>query len=306
MNQIDTMYKNTIKQLPTLGAVELTSLVNDSYTIFKQRIKKKEESIKIIKEIESELSEIKINIELIRDIEKCEDILNKWLEKKNQLEQLGSVEISKVYVDIENLISKITIIKDNTKNILNNIQELILTVDNIDDLETLIEKINVLNNKPMLDNAKEKIQEVNSILIEIFKSMQQYKYRKYTVEEVEDLAESLYKKYKAFEAIALLINRVKENLINKFNEDNTKWKVKFIDSHTELDGISIDRLKSILRDAQINKEYLSQENKCALKDLENRINNILSRYKIENIISIFKELDEEDKVQCIESLKIYI
>ena len=306
VNQIDTMYKNTIKQLPTLGAVELTSLVNDSYTIFKQRIKKKEESIKIIKEIESELSEIKINIELIRDIEKCEDILNKWLEKKNQLEQLGSVEISKVYVDIENLISKITIIKDNTKNILNNIQELILTVDNIDDLETLIEKINVLNNKPMLDNAKEKIQEVNSILIEIFKSMQQYKYRKYTVEEVEDLAESLYKKYKAFEAIALLINRVKENLINKFNEDNTKWKVKFIDSHTELDGISIDRLKSILRDAQINKEYLSQENKCALKDLENRINNILSRYKIENIISIFKELDEEDKVQCIESLKIYI
>ena len=126
------------------------------------------------------------------------------------------------------------------------------------------------------------------------------------MEEVEDLAESLYKKYKAFEAIALLINRVKENLINKFNEDNTKWKVKFIDSHTELDGISIDRLKSILRDAQINKEYLSQENKCALKDLENRINNILSRYKIENIISIFKELDEEDKVQCIESLKIYI
>ena len=43
-----------------------------------------------------------------------------------------------------------------------------------------------------------------------------------------------------------------------------------------------------------------------LEDLNRKIESILNKYKIENILSIFNELNSEDRKTCIDKLKTMV
>ena len=79
-------------------------------------------------------------------------------------------------------------------------------------------------------------------------------------------------------------------------------KNKFIDKYLDLSLFNVSQLKDIQNKAAQDQEFLSCENKILLKDLNKRIENELSKYKIENILSIFEELNSEDKKLCIDKL----
>lgn len=303
LNNIDNMYKNTSIQLPKLNAIELVELVKESHEIFKNRIKLKNLASEVCIEINKEISNIKIDIELVRNLTNCKKTINKWLEKRNEYEKLNSNELNNVYKQLEELETKIDIIERNTNQILADAKEIIHSVTTLSDLSNCLGKISNLLDMPMLEDTKNSLKVIYDSLKDIDNQLQIFRYKKYTrIEITEVITKISY----GNSNLTDLISKIKVNLLENLDLQDKEWKNKFIDKYTDLDSISINELKEIKNKASKDKEFLSDENKILLEDLNRKIESILNKYKIENILSIFNELNSEDRKTCIDKLKTMV
>ena len=303
LNNIDNMYKNTSIQLPKLNAIELVELVKESYEIFKNRIKLKNLASEVCIEINKEISNIKIDIELVRNLTNCKKTINKWLEKRNEYEKLNSNELNNVYKQLEELETKIDIIERNTNQILADAKEIIHSVTTLSDLSNCLGKISNLLDMPMLEDTKNSLKVIYDSLKDIDNQLQIFRYKKYTRIEITEV---ITKISDGNSNLTDLISKIKVNLLENLDLQDKEWKNKFIDKYTDLDSISINELKEIKNKASKDKEFLSDENKILLEDLNRKIESILNKYKIENILSIFNELNSEDRKTCIDKLKTMV
>lgn len=73
-----------------------------------------------------------------------------------------------------------------------------------------------------------------------------------------------------------------------------------------LKNLKVSQLKDLQKMASQDQEFISDENKVLLSELNQRIDAILSEYKIENIINIFNDLNNEEKRVCFEKLKVML
>ena len=303
LNNIDNMYKNTSIQLPKLNAIELVELVKESHEIFKNRIKLKNLASEVCIEINKEISNIKIDIELVRNLTNCKKTINKWLEKRNEYEKLNSNELNNVYKQLEDLETKIDIIERNTNQILADAKEIIHSVTTLSDLSNCLGKISNLLDMPMLEDTKNSLKVIYDSLKDIDNQLQIFRYKKYTRIEITEV---ITKISDGNSNLTDLISKIKVNLLENLDLQDKEWKNKFIDKYTDLDSISINELKEIKNKASKDKEFLSDENKILLEDLNRKIESILNKYKIENILSIFNELNSEDRKTCIDKLKTMV
>lgn len=303
LNNIDNMYKNTSIQLPKLNATELVELVKESHEIFKNRIKLKNLASEVFIEINKEISNIKIDIELVRNLTNCKKTINKWLEKRNEYEKLNSNELNNVYKQLEELETKIDIIERNTNQILADAKEIIHSVTTLSDLSNCLGKISNLLDMPMLEDTKNSLKVIYDSLKDIDNQLQIFRYKKYTRIEITEV---ITKISDGNSNLTDLISKIKVNLLENLDLQDKEWKNKFIDKYTDLDSISINELKEIKNKASKDKEFLSDENKILLEDLNRKIESILNKYKIENILSIFNELNSEDRKTCIDKLKTMV
>lgn len=303
LNNIDNMYKNTSIQLPKLNAIELVELVKESHEIFKNRIKLKNLASEVCIEINKEISNIKIDIELVRNLTNCKKTINKWLEKRNEYEKLNSNELNNVYKQLEELETKIDIIERNTNQILADAKEIIHSVTTLSDLSNCLGKISNLLDMPMLEDTKNSLKVIYNSLKNIDNQLQIFRYKKYTRIEITEV---ITKISDGNSNLTDLISKIKVNLLENLDLQDKEWKNKFIDKYTDLDSISINELKEIKNKASKDKEFLSDENKILLEDLNRKIESILNKYKIENILSIFNELNSEDRKTCIDKLKTMV
>lgn len=303
LNNIDNMYKNTSIQLPKLNAIELVELVKESHEIFKNRIKLKNLASEVCIEINKEISNIKIDIELVRNLTNCKKTINKWLEKRNEYEKLNSNELNNVYKQLEELETKIDIIERNTNQILADAKEIIHSVTTLSDLSNCLGKISNLLDMPMLEDTKNSLKVIYDSLKDIDNQLQIFRYKKYTRIEITEVTTKISD---GNSNLTDLISKIKVNLLENLDLQDKEWKNKFIDKYTDLDSISINELKEIKNKASKDKEFLSDENKILLEDLNRKIESILNKYKIENILSIFNELNSEDRKTCIDKLKTMV
>ena len=303
LNNIDNMYKNTSIQLPKLNAIELVELVEESHEIFKNRIKLKNLASEVCIEINKEISNIKIDIELVRNLTNCKKTINKWLEKRNEYEKLNSNELDNVYKQLEELETKIDVIERNTNQILADAEEIIHSVTTLSDLSNCLGKISNLLDMPMLEDTKNSLKVIYDSLKDIDNQLQIFRYKKYTRIEITEV---ITKISDGNSNLTDLISKIKVNLLENLDLQDKEWKNKFIDKYTDLDSISINELKEIKNKASKDKEFLSDENKILLEDLNRKIESILNKYKIENILSIFNELNSEDRKTCIDKLKTMV
>lgn len=303
LNNIYNMYKNTSIQLPKLNAIELVELVKESHEIFKNRIKLKNLASEVCIEINKEISNIKIDIELVRNLTNCKKTINKWLEKRNEYEKLNSNELNNVYKQLEDLETKIDIIERNTNQILADAKEIIHSVTTLSDLSNCLGKISNLLDMPMLEDTKNSLKVIYDSLKDIDNQLQIFRYKKYTRIEITEV---ITKISDGNSNLTDLISKIKVNLLENLDLQDKEWKNKFIDKYTDLDSISINELKEIKNKASKDKEFLSDENKILLEDLNRKIESILNKYKIENILSIFNELNSEDRKTCIDKLKTMV
>mgnify|MGYP004513812233 FL=1 len=303
LNNIDNMYKNTSIQLPKLNAIELVELVKESHEIFKNRIKLKNLASEVCIEINKEISNIKIDIELVRNLTNCKKTINKWLEKRNEYEKLNSNELNNVYKQLEELETKIDIIERNTNQILADAKEIIHSVTTLSDLSNCLGKISNLLDMPMLEDTKNSLKVISDSLKDIDNQLQIFRYKKYTRIEITEV---ITKISDGNSNLTDLISKIKVNLLENLDLQDKEWKNKFIDKYTDLDSISINELKEIKNKASKDKEFLSDENKILLEDLNRKIESILNKYKIENILNLFNELNSEDRKTCIDKLKTMV
>ncbi len=302
----ENMYKNTIGQLPKLDAIELVGVVKESYEIFQKRIKLQNLAKDVAVEIKKEIDDIKVDIELIRNLKQCDSVINKWLNKKDEYEKLSSNELNILYKQLEKLKEKLDIIEKNTKEILVEASEIVFSIANLVDLSNSLDRISKLLNKPMLDDTKNSLKVLHESLKDIESNLQQFKYKRYTRKEVEGSIIELANKYKKYSNLVELVNNIKLDLIEKLNRQDCDWREKFINSNEELNGYTVSQLKDLKNKASKDEEYMSSENKLLLKELNQRIEIALSKHKIENIINIFNELSDDDKLICISQLNSII
>ena len=233
----------------------------------------------------------------------CKKTINKWLEKRNEYEKLNSNELNNVYKQLEELETKIDIIERNTNQILADAKEIIHSVTTLSDLSNCLGKISNLLDMPMLEDTKNSLKVIYDSLKDIDNQLQIFRYKKYTrIEITEVITKISY----GNSNLTDLISKIKVNLLENLDLQDKEWKNKFIDKYTDLDSISINELKEIKNKASKDKEFLSDENKILLEDLNRKIESILNKYKIENILSIFNELNSEDRKTCIDKLKTMV
>lgn len=302
----ENIYKNTINQLPKYNAIELVDLVKESYEIFQKRIKQQNLALEICKEISEDIANVKIDIELVRNLPYCESVINKWLEKKSQYEKLNSNELSILYNQIEQLKIKIDIIESNTQEILVKANEIISAITNLTALDSSLDKIYKLINMPMLEDIKNNLKLLYTSLKYINNNLQQFKYKKYTRDEVSIVADELSKKYIKYSNLVNLISVLEKSLLEKLDLQDAEWRKKFIEKNINLKNLKVSQLKDLQKMASQDQEFISDENKVLLSELNQRIDAILSEYKIENIINIFNDLNNEEKRVCFEKLKVML
>jgi len=305
-NTIENMYKNTINQLHKYNATELVDLVKESYDIFKKRIRLQNLASDVCSEINEEISTIRIDIELIRNLPHCKSVIRKWLEKKNEYIELNSSELNTLYKQMDELKSKMDSIENNTKDVLHKVNEIISSITDLTKLSDSLDDILQLSNIPMLGDTKNKLKMLFDSLKDIDDNLQQFKYKKYTRNEIEKTITTIANKYRIYSNIANLIDNIKFSLIEKLDKQDLEWKIKFVDCNIDLDRYTVSELKDIQNKASQDEQYLSDENKALLNDLNYRIKIVLSKHKLEHILSIFDELNSEDKKLCIEKLKLMI
>ena len=225
----ENIYKNTINQLPKYNAIELVDLVKESYEIFQKRIKQQNLALEICKEISEDIANVKIDIELVRNLPYCESVINKWLEKKSQYEKLNSNELSILYNQIEQLKIKIDIIESNTQEILVKANEIISSITNLTALDSSLDKIYKLINMPMLEDIKNNLKLLYTSLKYINNNLQQFKYKKYTRDEVSIVADELSKSILNISNLVNLISVLEKSLLEKLDLQDAEWRKKFIE-----------------------------------------------------------------------------
>lgn len=299
---INNIYKNTLKQLPVLGAGELVDIVRYSYNVFLNRVEKNRSLTELIDQINNSINTLKINIELTKNLEYCEDELNKWIDKKKDLEYYNNNNINNAFLEIETLRGKIEVIKRNTTNLLNEVIEIIISTSTLKELDISIEKIESIINKPMLESTKNLIMNFKGCLIDIEKTLQKFKYKRFNIRDVDNSISLINNKYKEKKQILSMVDNIRLDLLNTIKVKDEEWRVKYIDKYSNLEQYSVDKLKKIVSEASVYEEYLSVENKELLKKFSITVERILNEYKIENILSVFKELRLKDKKKCIRIL----
>lgn len=299
---IGNYYKNTIKQLPLLGANELVTIVNESYDVFLKRVEKNKGFNELINKINNSINKLNVDIELIRNLDHCETVINKWLDKKIELESENNKNLNKAFFKIETLREKIEVIKRNTKKLLDEAIEIIISTSTLKELDITIEKIEKIINMPMIESTKKIISDFKIYLIDIEKTLQKFKYNRFTKREVDNCISVLNNKYKEHAQIMFMIDKIKLDLLDTIKIKDEEWKVKYIDKYSNLEQYSVDELKKIVREASEYERYLSLENKELLANFISTIQLLLNEYKIENILSVFKELRLKDKKKCIRIL----
>lgn len=303
---IENVYKNTINQLPKYNAIELVDLVKESYDIFKKRIKLQNLAAEVCLVINKEISDIKLDIELVRNLPHCESVVNKWLEKKLEYKRLNNNELNNLYNQLEELRSKLDVIERNTKEILCNVKEIIDSITDLTELSNSLDKISKLLNMPMLDETKTSIRLLYDSLKDIDNNLQKFKYRKYTRQEIIEITDDISDKYNKDTSLVNLVSKIRVYLEKCLDLQDDEWRKNYIDKYKNLSLFTVAQLKDIQNKASKEQEFLSTENKLLLRDLNQKIESILTKYKIENILSIFEELNSEDKKVCIDKLSLMV
>ncbi|MGL5153267.1 MAG: hypothetical protein ACRC7N_22125, partial [Clostridium sp.] len=302
-NNTCNIYKNTIRQFRECEYFDIVTLLEKSLAIFQGRVEKNKIIKEFIKKAHDKIKELKMNIDMTINLEQCKSQIISLMTESANLNTSGNSELVKVDHDLEKLKGQIDLIEKNTLTLLEDVERIICETDSLAKLNACVNKIERIMANPMLEGTKNKISELRAYIVDIEKHLQEFKYRRFLATEVDKAINSLNVKYSRYEKIQLLIDNVKYDLYEQLKVKDNTWKNEFIDKNSDLSKYNVSQLKEIVRKASVDKEYLSDENKVFLTELTEKVDSMLSLYKIENIANIFEELSGEDKAKCIELLK---
>lgn len=226
------------------------------------------EQVKLLKEIldkENIPTSIR-NKNYIRLIE----LEDKLISDRNQMEKF-QLEIINLY---ENLLNNEDVL--NLESKINNINKLNIVNSNSKDIENIINKLNIFKAvKKEIINLSDNIQEIeNKLKIIVSK------------EELKPF----------INVIKSLIDNKKQQILLK----EKKWIEKYLT--ISLENIQLDKCNKWINETEILPDFLSCETIDRYKVIRIKIDDIITNYKIDGVIMMFKKLSIGEQKECIKIL----
>lgn len=299
-----TTYINTIKQLPQLGATDLVKYVEESYRVYEKRYNDERIYSEISEKINKDINEIEISIKLVRNLEQSQKLIDKWFNNENI--QLKNEKLAKLYEKLEILTKQILNIYDESRNIIEDVKSRFIELKTTQDIMDLINNNISTLNKPLLAECKEKICKINERLNYILKHVQKYETSKININILENEFSNFLLEFSNEEIYANVIENLKLTIMNKMNQLEMAWKDKFITNYREVENLSAKDLREWQEKSVMDLEYFSEDTKYLYEQTNKYIQEKLNKLQIENIVSMFNELSNEDKKECIEILNTNI
>lgn len=291
--------------LNEVGLEEQANLLENAYKIKKQEIIQNQKYLIIFNEFNSFINANSLlNTKNYKDLEKIkEDIIN-WNERIKDLDIL-SIKRKEMIDKSVQLQEKINSRRSELNEIKTRILNDIENVSSIDELRKVESNINsYLMYLPAQEDEielKDILDKINNVLNEV----KQLELSKSNRSKFESIV-SEFKSKENNEAIARVLDKVILDGINYMNYADAKWvenNISYIKKN--ISNLSIEecetwRIKN--RDIPL---YLTEESLLLLKEINSMINDKIKNSKIDGIISIFKELDEDEKDRCLKLLHEY-
>ena len=223
------------------------------------------------------------------------DLLEENKELSEQEKNKYKQELNKTLGDIDR----------NLKNIMDLISEagdLAINLETISEAKTLKSMIYSLLEKGLKKEDKENIEVVGNILTDCLNDFNEISI---TVELSQRLSRIplLMDKYEQFEEdvnICVLINDFKAEIVKKLSEENNLWMSKYnrVDK-TLIDSWDSQKCYSFKSETDISPPYLFEENFKAISDKRAIVDLRIKELKIESVVTLFNQLSDSEKKQCL-------
>lgn len=297
--------KGICSVLNAIGLEEQANLLENAYKVKKQRIIENQKYVVIFNEFNNFIStNNSLNTKNYRDLEKLkEDIIN-WNERIQQID-ISSNKRKEMIEKSINLQSKINSRREELDGIKLQIINSINDISSIEELRKV--EYNINSYLMYLPDQEDEI-ELKNIVCEInnvLSDLQQLELARDNREKFKNIAREFRDK---------AISGFAERLLEKEIEKGTKYMdiedARWVESN--ISYIKENILKMSIEDCESwkikNRDiplYLKDESLSLLKEINKMINDKIKNSRVEGIISIFKQLDDEEKQRCLMLLHQY-
>ena len=175
-------------------------------------------------------------------------------------------------------------------------------INSIEAISNLVNNIRFLLQKGLLKKDQDDLNELNATLLNLKTDMDEIKGSK-SRSQLMSNSERIKQKYEELELdidVTDIIKGVTDSTKSGFDIKENEWKTK----NLSLGNESIEAIQQWKQRVQIIPEYLSDETKEAVKNLHQKADKIISKNKIDYIISCFDKLEDDEKRECLNRLKL--
>ncbi|MBL4935567.1 hypothetical protein JK636_07315 [Clostridium sp. YIM B02515] len=304
VNNIDNIKRATVqlcKLLKGIGSVEFAEKIEHKIISIEVRLKEKAKYETILAQCDEELGRCEEYIVKYNSFDQAEriliywsdylnsnkvpdDIRNEYLPKLGKLRAILDKMYEKIVEDTKALISKVETLTDSTQ------------------LKKYKEELEKTLKKGVHNDFKEIFTKLIELCEDVINDINSLYNAELTRSELERDASLLKNKYSK----EILINIVNNSIAEKYDKENTKeesWRQKYIKNIKELTTMSPSQLLQWKSQTELKPYYLTDETLEECEMILDIVNEKLVQFKIENIIELFKQLDDKQRQLCVEKLK---
>lgn len=292
--------------LNKMGLEKEGVLLEDTYKSKKQQIIENQKYIAIFNEFDSFInSNSLVNTKNYKELEQLKEIIINWNERIQNLD-ISSIKRKKMIEQSIQLQEKINFRRESLDKSKIKILNSLNNINSVDELRQIESSINnYLMYLPVQEDEielKNILDKINSVLSEL----KQLELSRDNRAKFESIAKE-FKDRTNNEFTERLLDKAIEEGINHMDIADAKWVENNISYIKEnIAQLSIEECETWRVKTRDIPLYLKDESIELLKNINLMINDKIKNSKVDGIISIFKELDEDEKERCLRLLHQYL
>jgi hypothetical protein len=304
IDNIDNIKRYTlqlVKILKNHGSIEFAEAIENKIVSLENKLKERIKYETILDQCNQELDQCDSYIRRYNNFEQAERLIKYWDEYfngKNVPDGIRNEYMDKIRKQRILLDQKYQQITGQTKELISKAS--ILT--NSGELRGYKRELEEAINKGIHKDYKDEVTALLSMVEDTLKDVQDLQKDELVICELDKAASALQKKY----INSPIISVVNKALADKYEQEKSKedtWKQKYLKNIRELNSMSVAQLLQWKSQTEFKPYYLTDETVEDCSMTLDIVNEKLSQHKIENILDLFKQLDDEQRSKCLLKLK---
>lgn len=293
-------YMKCAEILKNNGFNEISKKLEDKIALVVSIADKKIKYEKIVADIDlfialNEKNKLKTFKDMVNAIEEVQDKIN--LIEELDLKDIYSEKVDVLYKIKEGLIENI-----NKINIeINQCKKEFDNIESIEKMKELKTKLNSLMDIGLPNNIVKELEEYYQKIIKFENYIELIKNNSLDRFYIEQTIKDMSCEFDEFKNI---INKLEKDCFVKLDNMEEEWKNKYINKiENNLENLSAQECIKWINEINNIPTYISETTIKNIENLTIKINNRIKQCKLDSIIELFKELDDEDKQKCFNYLK---